>query len=91
MKIKFDRFCLIDFSILSVNCSYLCIIYIKIYEKILSGGLEVSFSIYQTGNVTRFDSTLPLVPYTLSSSHVRQCSRVCSYNMYLNMWSIPHV
>ena len=35
----------IDFSILSVNCSHLCIIYVKIFEKILSGGLEVSFSI----------------------------------------------
>ena len=34
-----------DFSILSVNCSHLCIIYVKIFEKILSGGLEVSFSI----------------------------------------------
>ena len=33
------------FSILSVNCSHLCIIYVKIFEKILSGGLEVSFSI----------------------------------------------
>ena len=37
---------MIDFSILSVNCSHLCIINVKIYEKILSGGLEVSFSIY---------------------------------------------
>ena len=42
---NFDRFCVIDFSILSVNCSHVCIIYVKIYEKILSGGLEVSFSI----------------------------------------------
>ena len=42
---NFDRFSLIDFSILSVNCSHVCIIYVKIYEKILSGGLEVSFSI----------------------------------------------
>ena len=33
------------FSILSVNCSHVCIIYVKIYEKISSGGLEVSFSI----------------------------------------------
>ena len=36
---------LIDFSILSVNCDHLCFIYVKIFEKILSGGLEVSFSI----------------------------------------------
>ena len=42
----FDRFSLIKFSILSVNCSHVCIIYLKIYEKMLSGGLEVSFSIY---------------------------------------------
>ena len=35
----------IDFSILSVNCSHLCIIYVKIFDKNLSGGLEVSFSI----------------------------------------------
>ena len=32
-------------AILSVNCSHLCIIYVKIYEKISSGGLDVSFSI----------------------------------------------
>ena len=44
-KRNFNRFSLMDFSILSVNCSHLCIIYVKIYEKILSGGLEVSFSI----------------------------------------------
>ena len=44
-KWNFDRFCTIDFSILSVNCSHVCIIYVKIYEKISSGGLEVSFSI----------------------------------------------
>ena len=31
---------------MSVNCSHVSIIYVKIYEKILSGGLEVSFSIY---------------------------------------------
>ena len=37
---------MINFSILSVNCSHLRIIYVKIFEKILSGGLEVSFSIY---------------------------------------------
>ena len=35
-------------SILSVNCSHLCIIYVEIYEKILSGGLEVSLSIALT-------------------------------------------
>ena len=33
------------FSILSVNCCHLCIMYVKIFKKILSGGLEVSFSI----------------------------------------------
>ena len=41
----FDRFCLIDFSILSVNFSHVCIIYFMIYEKMSSGGLEVSLSI----------------------------------------------
>ena len=34
-----------NFSILSVNCSHVCIIYVKIHEKISSGGLEVSLSI----------------------------------------------
>ena len=34
------------FSILSVNCSHVCVIYVKINEKILNGGLEVSLSIY---------------------------------------------
>ena len=46
----FDRFCLINFSILSVNCSHLCIIYVKIYVKISSGGLEVSLSIHNDLN-----------------------------------------
>ena len=46
MKMKFDRFCSIDFFILSVNCSNVCIIYVKIYEKISSAGSEVSLSIY---------------------------------------------
>ena len=46
-KWHFDRFCLIDFSILSVNFSYVCIIYFKIYEKMSSGGLEVSLSIWK--------------------------------------------
>ena len=31
---------------MSVNCSHVCFIYVKIYEKISSGGLEVSFSIH---------------------------------------------
>ena len=44
-KCNFDRFCLIDFSILSVNYSHVCIIYGKIYEKKSSGGLEASLSI----------------------------------------------
>ena len=30
---------------MSVNCSHVCIIYAEIYEKISSGGLEVSLSI----------------------------------------------
>ena len=34
------------FSMLSVNCSYVSFIYVKIYEKISSGGLEVSLSIF---------------------------------------------
>ena len=33
-----------------VNCSHVCIIYIKIYEKISSGGLEVSLSIFKSLN-----------------------------------------
>ena len=48
MKMKFDRFCKIEFAILSVNCSHVCFIYVKIYEKISSGGLEVSLSIEET-------------------------------------------
>ena len=44
-KWNFDRFCSIDFPILSVNCSHVCIIYVNIYVKISSGGLEVSLSI----------------------------------------------
>ena len=42
----FDRFCVIIFSILSVNCSHKCIIYFWIYKKISNGGLKVSLSIY---------------------------------------------
>ena len=45
MKVKF---CLIDFPILSVDCSHVCIKYVKIYENILSGGLEVSLSIFES-------------------------------------------
>ena len=45
-KRNFNRFSLINFCILSVNCSNVCIIYVEIHEKILSGGLEVSFSIH---------------------------------------------
>ena len=41
----YDRFCSIDFSIVSVNFSHVRIVYIKIYEKMSSGGLEVSLSI----------------------------------------------
>ena len=33
------------FSIMSVNCIHVCIIYVNIYEKISSGVLEVSLSI----------------------------------------------
>ena len=39
------------FFILSVNCSHICMIYVKIYEKILSGGLEVSLSICFSNNI----------------------------------------
>ena len=31
---------------LSVNFSYVCIIYAEIFEKVSSGGLEISFSIF---------------------------------------------
>ena len=34
-----------NFYILSANSSHVCNIYVKIYEKISSGGLEVSLSI----------------------------------------------
>ena len=46
VNVKVQSINLIDFSILSVNCSDVCIIYVKIYKKISSGGLEVSLSIY---------------------------------------------
>ena len=35
---------------MSVNFSYVCFIYVKIYEKISSGGLEVSLGIYVLGD-----------------------------------------
>ena len=35
----------IDLSILSIQLSHICIIYAEIFEKMSSGGLEVSFSI----------------------------------------------
>ena len=54
-KWDFDRFCLFDFSILSVNCSYVCFIYVEIYEKISSGGLEVSLSIFSEDHNDIFD------------------------------------
>ena len=45
LSIEHVSFNLNDLSILSVNCSHLCIIYVKIYEEISSGGLAVSFTI----------------------------------------------
>ena len=66
MKMKFDRFILIDFSILRVNCSHLCIKYVKVFEKVLSGDLEVSFSI-QANNSTigkAFRSVVLAEPFT---------------------------
>ena len=30
-KRNFDRFCLFNFSIWSVNCIHVCVIYVKIY------------------------------------------------------------
>ena len=38
---------LIESNFVMFNCSHLCIIYVKIFEKIFSGGLEVSFSIHK--------------------------------------------
>ena len=35
---------------MSVNFGHVCIIYVKIYEKMSSGGLEVSFSIYKSAD-----------------------------------------
>ena len=46
MIIKFDILSRIDLSILSVNFSYVSFIYAEIFEKMSSGGLEVSFSIF---------------------------------------------
>ena len=40
----------IDLSILSVNLSYVSFIYAEIFEKMSSGGLEVSFSILKGKN-----------------------------------------
>ena len=47
--VNFSR---IDLSILSVNFSYVCFIYAEIFEKMSSGGLEVSFSIYDSHSHT---------------------------------------
>ena len=47
-------------SILSVNCSHLCVIYVKICEKISSGGLEVTFSIDGIKKVSRACGKSPL-------------------------------
>ena len=45
MVMKFCILSKIDFSILSVNLSYVCFIFAEVFEKMSSGGLEVSFSI----------------------------------------------
>ena len=37
---------------MSVNFGHVCIIYVKIYEKMLSGGLEVSLSIFSVEHNT---------------------------------------
>ena len=47
--------------ILSVNCSHACIIYVKIYEKISSGGLEVSLSIEKIVGIPMGTNCAPLV------------------------------
>ena len=49
MIMKFLYTSRIDISILSVNFSCVCFIYAEIFEKMSSGGLEVSFSIYKSG------------------------------------------
>ena len=46
---------------MSVNFSHLCIINVKIYEKMSSGGLEVSLSIY----VIPLSENAPTVLYNL--------------------------
>ena len=43
---KFNTLSRIDLSILSVNFSCVCFICAEIFEKMLIGGLEVSFSMY---------------------------------------------
>ena len=45
-----DTLSRIDLSILSVNFSYVCFIYSEIFEKMSSGGLEVSHSIDLLGS-----------------------------------------
>ena len=45
---------------MSVNFSCVCIIYVKIYEKMSSGGLEVSLSIYIIGRIVL--SVIMLIP-----------------------------
>ena len=43
--LNFDTLSKIDLSMLSVNFSYVCFIYVEMFENVSSGGLEVSFSI----------------------------------------------
>ena len=75
-------FCLIDISILSVNCSHVCIIYLKICDKISSGGLEVSFSIvnfpFLDGNSSRSHN------YSVYISQLVRIARLCSHVDYFN-------
>ena len=79
-KWNFDRLSLINFSILSENWSHVSIIYVKIYEKILSGGLEVSFSIVQLIHVAYLGVRCALVLTSVTPLE-------CTGNIYIQLWT----
>ena len=49
-KWNFPTLSRIYLSILSVNFNNVCFIYAEIFEKMSSGGLEISFSIHENSN-----------------------------------------
>ena len=52
---------------MSINFSHVCIIYFKIYEKMSSGGLEVSLSIFHENRLLADDSHENIIPYFFTS------------------------